>query len=264
MESPNYYHFLFIIVITFLGCNKNQDSDSCSLCCEGACCEPYRPDKDGDGYYDILGFDVEWGCDNNPPPKYYEKSSLILAQLGGVFYSKDHDCDDSNPEINPGAFENCCDENDYNCDDILCNLFSFCSNSEGIECASPPTSRIRKIVFALSEDDENEWNDHFWNADLPNEWIPNNIHEVALIGCLEESRIDASNCTYNNGLILSRQKVKYKVAIFEANTGKFIDENTFTGGVAPCPPIASGNTSITSYPPRFEFAEDWVASIVNL
>jgi len=74
-------------------CNGQIDDDALGA-------RSWRPDVDGDGYYDPAGVAIE-GCEQ--PDGY--------AVIGG-------DCDDSNPDVHPGV-RDICDEIDNDCDDVV-------------------------------------------------------------------------------------------------------------------------------------------------
>jgi hypothetical protein len=86
----------------------DNDGDGDVDCNDWDCwCDAYYLDSDNDGWGDAS---MSWYGDSSCVPPNYVDS----WQVG--------DCDDSDPNVNPGAWENCCNGIDDDCDgDVDCN-----------------------------------------------------------------------------------------------------------------------------------------------
>ena len=81
---------------------SNYDDDGASGCtypCAGA--QPYYCDGDGDGYFNV------------------DFSGTSTELPAGCQWGVGDDCNDTNPDVNPGAAENCTDGIDNDCDGLI-------------------------------------------------------------------------------------------------------------------------------------------------
>lgn len=105
----------------------------------------------------------------------------------------------------------------------------------------PDVSSPRQMLLLIADTQRR----HPWHDDLPTQWQAATTDEVAIIGCVEEEKIEIETCEYSRDsarsgdtytVRVSREQYQATLVLINAQNARRIDSQTIIGTEpAPCP-----------------------------
>jgi uncharacterized protein (TIGR02145 family) len=222
-----------LIFITLLGLlTWSCDSDKDGFTKRQGDCNDQEPNIHP-GAIEICGDSIDQDCDG------VDISCDDFDNDNDGYTENQGDCDDNNADINPDAVEICCDGIDQNCDGIGCEIDTksllMIISGKKLLCSGiyNNDSDFHKIIFINTNGGLQSFNDS-----IPYYYKPLQQEEISLIAVMDESWETIETKEYNfNGHSAykkeyygSRRRMKLKISVYAASTGKLLESGTFFGG----------------------------------
>lgn len=91
---------------------------------------------------------------------------------------------------------------------------------------------------AIVLDDDGEWID--LDSTLPLRWRPDDIDDLELVACVEQSKEQATTCSYTDGTSGTVYNIRLDIRLVAAHSGETVAEFTLLGENDGCPGMISG------------------------